>query len=247
MKKHNSTLLLGKGQAYSLNTHKTKVNNNVLVIGAAGAGKTRGLVIPNILQKTGSYIITDPKGNLYDQYAKELQAVGYIVRKLDFTDPECSEQYNCLDYIDNTQDILKLTDQLVYMNHDKATPSAGDPFWDNSAALLISALVAYVTESTERRRMPDGIINGKPVHIFTPTLHDICRLISLCNVSEISGDTKTKLDVIMDSWSVNVPDSFAVNQYKKFRIAAGVTLYTQHSNHLHIPFRMCACLGRCVF
>lgn len=55
-------LVLGKDIIYSMNCKKTKRNNNVLVVGASGSGKTRGVVEPNILQAQGSYIITDPKG-----------------------------------------------------------------------------------------------------------------------------------------------------------------------------------------
>ena len=83
-----NTLILGQNQYYSLDTHKTKVNNNVLVVGTSGAGKTRGIVIPNLLQATGSYILSDPKGNLYKKYKVYLEKEGYLVRKLDFTEPK---------------------------------------------------------------------------------------------------------------------------------------------------------------
>ena len=58
-------MILAKDRYYSMDTRKTRLNNNVLVVGTSGSGKTRGIVIPNILQASGSYIITDPKGNLY--------------------------------------------------------------------------------------------------------------------------------------------------------------------------------------
>ena len=86
-----NTMILGQDQYYSLNCYETKVNNNVLVVGTSGAGKTRSIVIPNLLQASGSYILSDPKGNLYKKYGPYLKKQGYVVKLLDFTDPEHSE------------------------------------------------------------------------------------------------------------------------------------------------------------
>ncbi len=73
-----NSMILGKNNYYSLNSHATKLNNNVLIVGASGAGKTRSVVIPNLLMATGSYIVTDPKGNLYHQYGDYLKKKGYV-------------------------------------------------------------------------------------------------------------------------------------------------------------------------
>lgn len=59
---HKGDLILAEGEYYSMDCYKTQLNNNVLVVGAAGSGKTRSIVSPNILQASGSYVITDPKG-----------------------------------------------------------------------------------------------------------------------------------------------------------------------------------------
>lgn len=90
-----NTMILGQDQYYSLNCYETKVNNNVLVVGTSGAGKTRSIVIPNLLQASGSYILSDPKGNLYKKYGPYLKKQGYVVKLLDFTDPEHSEHDEC--------------------------------------------------------------------------------------------------------------------------------------------------------
>ena len=108
------TLILAEDQYYSLDSYKTKLNNNVLVVGTSGAGKTRGIVEPNILQATGSYVISDPKGNLYSKYRDYLRNKGYCVKKLDFTDPENSEHYNFFRYIHSTQDIVKISHMMIY-------------------------------------------------------------------------------------------------------------------------------------
>ena len=70
-----NTMILGQDQYYSLNCYETKVNNNVLVVGTSGAGKTRSIVIPNLLQASGSYILSDPKGNLYKKYGFKLAGI----------------------------------------------------------------------------------------------------------------------------------------------------------------------------
>ena len=92
-------LILAENNYYSLDTHKTQLNNNVLVVGSSGSGKTRSIVTPNILQATGSYIISDPKGNLYNKYKDYLKMQGYVVKKLDFTNPGNSAHYNFFKYI----------------------------------------------------------------------------------------------------------------------------------------------------
>ena len=92
-------LILADGQYYSMDCYKTQLNNNVLIVGAAGAGKTRSIVSPNILQAIGSYIITDPKGNLYQKYWDYLRGKVYYVKKLDFVNPKDSVHYNFFHYI----------------------------------------------------------------------------------------------------------------------------------------------------
>ena len=80
MRLQNEDMILGQDRYYSLDTRKTGLNNNVLVVGASGTGKTRGIVIPNLLQAKGSYIVSDPKGNLYRKYGEYLQNKGYTVK-----------------------------------------------------------------------------------------------------------------------------------------------------------------------
>ena len=106
-------MILGKERYYSLDCYKTQLNNNVLVVGTSGSGKTRSIVTPNILQATGSYIVSDPKGTLYTKYKSRLEKEGYEVKKLDFTEPDNSAHYNFFRYIRNTQDIVKISHMLI--------------------------------------------------------------------------------------------------------------------------------------
>ena len=136
----NDMMILAKDRYYILNTMETQLNNNVLVVGASGAGKTRSIVSPNILQAHGSYVISDPKGNLYQKYGKYLKNKGYRVQKLDFTDPENSSKYNFFNYIHDNQDIIKISQMIVYQ---KKEGSHYDPFWDRTSQILIQSVISY--------------------------------------------------------------------------------------------------------
>lgn len=200
-------MIIAEGVSYSLNCYETKLNNNVLVVGTSGAGKTRSIVTPNLLQATGSYIVSDPKGNLYEKYGPYLKNQGYEVKKLDFTDPENSAHYNFFKYIRKTQDINKIAHMIIYSKgQDGYKP---DPFWDEASELLLQALIAYLCE---------GFRNSEQ------NLRSIQKLIDACNIDENNSSSATILDKLMEVHEKEYEDSYAVSQYKKFRVAAGKTL-----------------------
>ncbi len=201
-----NTLILAQDQYYSLDSFNTKLNNNVLVVGTSGAGKTRSLVEPNILQATGSYVVSDPKGNLYGKYRRYLEKKGYRVLKLDFTDPQNSEHYNFFKYIHSTQDIVKVAHMMIYQEKEGGHV---DPFWDQASQLLLQACIAYVVET-----MP----------YFRRTFELVMKLVSACRIDEDNSEAETPLDVLMKELDRKHKDSYAAKTYKKFRIAAGKTL-----------------------
>ncbi len=139
-----SELLIAENCRYSLDDQKTRLNNNVLVVGGSGTGKTSTIVIPNLKQAVGSYIVSDPKGTLYRKYGDYLEEQGYEVFNLDFVHPEKSAHYNPLSYVLTTQDILKITDVIV--NEKAALSSKADPYWDMMTTILLSALIGYMAE-----------------------------------------------------------------------------------------------------
>nr|MCR5099306.1 type IV secretory system conjugative DNA transfer family protein [Lachnospiraceae bacterium] len=151
----SNSVILGKGIEYSLDCYETKLNNNIIVTGTSGAGKTRGIVEPAILAATGSYVISDPKGNLYHKYRSFLELKGYRVMRLDFTDPNKSANYNFFNYIHNTQDILKIAHMLIYQRKDARSK---DPFWDESNQLLLQSLIAYLWEIARPNERTFGYI-----------------------------------------------------------------------------------------
>ncbi len=206
MKIDENMLILAQDHYYSMDCHKTFLNNNVLVVGASGAGKTRSIVEPNILQAFGSYVISDPKGRLYGKYRKYLESKGYKVLKLDFTDPPHSDHYNFFRYINNRVDIIKISHMLIYQ--DPKT-SHIDPFWDQTAQLLVQACVAYLceTEPPEKQRF-----------------EQIMRLLSLFDIDENLISAPNQLDKLMNKLEERDKNSYAVSTYKKFRVAAARTL-----------------------
>ena len=201
-----NTMILGKNQYYSLDCYKTQLNNNVLVVGTSGAGKTRSIVIPNILQATGSYVVSDPKGTLYTKYKSRLEKEGYVVKKLDFTEPDNSAHYNFFRYIRNTQDIVKIAHMLIYQ---KKNGGHSDPFWDEAAQLLMQAMIAYLREATPQK---------------DHNLSSIQKLVSLCQLEGDMDYGKTPLDEMIMEHGKKNPESYAVSAYTKFRVAASKTL-----------------------
>ena len=144
-----NSIICGKNTYFSRNAYKTWNNNNILVVGTSGGGKTRCMVEPALLQAEGSYVISDPKGKLYKDYHNYLESKGYKVLKMDFIHPEKSLHYNPLALCRTTQDIQKLSHCLVYSLEKR---KGNDPFWDQASTILMNALIGYIVESVNLPR-----------------------------------------------------------------------------------------------
>ncbi len=188
-------MILPDGKYYSLDDRMTKLNNNVLVIGTTGAAKTRTVVVPNLLECVGSYIITDPKGNLYKQWGKYMQEHGYRVLRLSFIHPEKSVHYNPLKYVQTTHQIQQLASSIVSSSDGKSS----DPFWDESALILINSIIAYIKESTKEESQGQNIC----------TIMELLRLAGR-NENEI----ETALNMLMTELHEEKPSSWAYKQYR---------------------------------
>lgn len=140
-----SELIIAKDCRYSLDDVKSRLNNNVLVVGGSGTGKTSTVVVPNLRQAVGSYIVSDPKGLLYKKYCRYLSRKGYKVFNIDFTHPERSSCYNPLMFIRTTQDILNIAS--VITNEKAAMGTKADPFWDSMTIIMLSAIIGYMFET----------------------------------------------------------------------------------------------------
>jgi len=154
---NNSELLIAEGCSYSLNDMKTRLNNNVLVVGGSGTGKTRTIVTPNLYQAVGSYIVSDPKGSLQKKYGRYLKSKGYHIRSIDFTHPDRSAHYNPMKMVSTTQDIIRITDVLV--NEKASHGTSADPFWDSMTTIFLSAVIGYLVETNDKSMNFSTILN----------------------------------------------------------------------------------------
>ena len=202
----NDMLIVGENQYYNMNSHETGLNNNVLVVGASGAGKTRSIVIPNLLQASGSYVVSDPKGNLYQTYGAYLREQGYVVKRLDFTRPKRSVGYNLFRYIHDDQDIRKVAHMLIYTNKKG---NHADPFWDEASQLLLEAIIAYLMEAWGREEQ---------------NLHQVLELIEMCYQEGDFDSGEIAVDLLFKEHKKHHADSQAVHLYNRFRVAANNTL-----------------------
>ncbi len=189
------SMVLPDGKKYSLDDRQTRLNNNVLVVGTTGAAKTRTLVIPNLLECVGSYVVTDPKGNLYRNWGRYMKAHGYRVVRLSFIHPERSIHYNPLKYVKTTHQIQQLASALVKSSDGKST----DPFWDESALMLINSLIAYIKETV-------------PEDSKDQNFHNILELLRLAGCDE--NDLASPLSILMEDLHKENPKSWAYKQYK---------------------------------
>ena len=117
-------------------------NVNVLVVGGSGSGKSASYSIPNAYQMLGSYVFTDPKGELYDRTAGYLKAHGYKIKVLNLVHPQYSDGYNPLMHINSEIDVDVIANTIV--KGQKSADSTSDPFWDDSAEMLLKALIYYL-------------------------------------------------------------------------------------------------------
>ena len=121
---------------------KNARNKNVLVVGGSGSGKTRFWLKPNLLQCHSSYVVTDPKGTIVLECGQAMLKNGYKVKVLNTINFKKSMHYNPFAYVHSEKDILKLVTTL--MTNTKGEGSGGDPFWEKSERLLLTALIAYL-------------------------------------------------------------------------------------------------------
>lgn len=174
-KKEKNTVILAEGIEMSMDTRYHRRNLNALIIGGSGTGKSRFYSIPNIMQETGSYVITDPKGELFRETANMLDKDGYVVKCLNLLEMERSCGYNPFQYIRDENDILIMIKCLIKnTNPDKG--SGGDPFWEKSETALLQAIVFYLLHQPEEsnfKRLPKN-------------MNSLFNMVQMANMSEAS-------------------------------------------------------------
>lgn len=136
----NTGIILAKDNY--LTTDNRFINKNVLIIGGAGSRKSRGYIMPNMMQMLGSYVVTDPKGENFDTAAGFLQENGYEVRCINLVNPECSDSYNPLWHIGGTLDVDIISDALIKGTSKGSTNE--DPFWPQAERALLNSCIYYL-------------------------------------------------------------------------------------------------------
>ena len=135
----NSGLILAQNNYLPLN----KLGNiNVLIVGGSGSGKSSSYTIPNAHQLLGSYIFTDPKGEIYDTTAGYLKKNGYEIKILNLVNPSSSDSYNPIQHIRSEIDVDVIANTIV--KGQQTEGSASDPYWDNMAEILLKSLIYYL-------------------------------------------------------------------------------------------------------
>ena len=225
-----NNVILTKTESLTMNSHpkdpKTARNKNVLVIGGSGSGKTRFWLKPNLMQMHSSYVVTDPKGTILVECGKMLQRGApklgkdgkpmkdkhgkviyepYRIKVLNTINFKKSMHYNPFAYIHSEKDILKLVTTLIA--NTKGEGKAGDDFWVKAETLLYCALIGYI-------------------HYEAPVEEqNFSTLIEFINAMEVREDDeefKNPVDLMFDALEAEKPNHFAVRQYKKYKLAAGV-------------------------
>ena len=185
---------------------KNARNKNVLVVGGSGSGKTRFWLKPNLLQCHSSYVVTDPKGSIVVECGNALLKNGYKLKILNTINFKKSMHYNPFAYVHSEKDILKLVTTL--MTNTKGEGSGGDPFWEKSERLLLTALIAYL-------------------HYEAPVEEqNFATLLEMLNTMQVLEDDEeyqNPVDLLFEELAKKKSNSFAGRQYKLYKLAAGKT------------------------
>lgn len=204
-----NNIILTQNVHLSMNSSVTRRNNNVLVVGGSGSGKTRFMIKPNILQANCSFVITDPKGEILQAEGEMLRKHGYKIKVFNLTDMTHSNSYNPFQYIRDDLGVLMMINCLI-KNTNNGQKGGGDPFWEKSETALLQALVFYLKDNPD---IPDDCKN------FT----NVMKLLRAAEINE-EKDTQSPLDLLFAKVEAKDPNSLAVKQYKTFKMGAGKTL-----------------------
>lgn len=222
-------------------------NKNILIVGGSGAGKTRGFVKPSLMQMQCSYVVTDPKGTVLEEVgtmlargAWELDDKGnkvpkvgkngqvlktksgkviykrtpYKIKVFNTINFAKSMHYNPFAYIHTEQDVLKFVNTLIANTKGEGAQS-GEDFWVKAERLLFTAYVAYIVKYCKKSER---------------NFVSLLAMIDASETREEDEDFENAIDLMFkdiefgnDEEGIEAdPDSFAVRQYHKYKLAAGV-------------------------
>ena len=203
----NSNIILSQHISMGLDGRRHKRNLNVIVVGGSGAGKTRGYVLPNIMECNCSYIIADPKGEILRKTGGLLEKEGYEICALNLVELEKSDCYNPIAYLRSDHDALKLVTNLIKNTNEKGQKSS-DPFWDKSEAAILQAFILYLLHEAPASEQ---------------NFSTVMYMIENAAASEEDESYKSPVDLLFDDLERKNPEHIALKMYKVFKQAAGKT------------------------
>lgn len=193
-------MILGEGYVYSTNPEFTGLNNNVVVIGASGSGKTMSVTEARLLETFNSSLIcTVTKRRIVEKYKPILKKRGYNVWDLNFVSPWQSVGYDPLKYIGDYSDINNLARSLVMSDPRKALSKSADPFWDQAATSLLSAEIGYTFLTNE-----------------SASFNDVLKMHRSLSFEERGSSIKTNFDDQFEKLVKANPSSFIASCWKTF-------------------------------
>ena len=202
----NNTLLT-RHVAMSLNGRQHGRNLLQIVVGGSGAGKTRYFCKPNIMQVNGSFLVTDPKGEMLRDLAPLLLKEGYVLRVFDLIDPRHSDAFNPFAYIRDAKDVMKLVNNLI-QNTTPKNAQQSDPFWERAEVALDTALMLYLLYEAPPEEQ---------------NLETVLYMLENGGASEEDEAYRSPLDLLFEALEDEEPDHIAVREYHIFQQAAGKT------------------------
>ena len=218
-----NNIILTQTESLTMNNRpkdpRTARNKNVLVIGGSGSGKTRFFIKPNLMQCQSkdypvSFVVTDPKGSIVVECGRLMEKNNYRIKIFNTINFSKSMHYNPFAYIRSEKDILKLVNTLIC--NTKGDGKSGDDFWVKAETLLYCALIGYIHyEAPEEEQ-------------------NFATLIELVNAMEVREDDETfenPVDIAFKELEKDKPNHFAVRQYKKYKLAAGVVCFKRLIHH----------------
>lgn len=206
---YQGNIVFTKHIAANADSWQTGMNNNILVLGCSGSGKTRNHLKPNLMQCQGSYIVLDTKGSLYDEMGAYLALQGYKVDQLDFTTMGGTCGYDPLHQVriengkPNQQDIIAIASAICPKEAQQS-----DPFWGLAAANYLSSYIAYVFEALPEREW------------------------SMASVIKLFESGTGKIQHLFNDLAMHNPDSYAASLFNRSKATCGAE--KMHSSILGI-------------
>lgn len=198
---------LTKHVRLGMDTHKHRRNLNILTLGGSGAGKTRSLALPGIMECNASFVVTDPKGEILAAVGHLLKEKGYTVKAFNLVDFSQSDGYNPFKYVRDDKDVLRLITNLIRNTTPKGSGSS-DPFWEKAETALLESLMFYLLYEAPEEEQNFSMI---------------MKMLSYADVREDKETYVSALDLLFKQLGDNQPMHIAVKQYRIYKQAAGKT------------------------